>query len=202
MGVWGIWHLGALLCVPISILIFIFCVVEGEPHNIILACSLVCFCLALTGTGKLIEVLKALRKQLRDFTAENLKLRELNDVLAVQVAKLQKLHNGFQALQKVCEGSVVKAKELLQKSNIQSKMEAVGIVMRLFRMNDQAKSFKLEEEMKEKFFGDVEQLFRALPGFDLQKIKEIVGPGEMGHQKVREIVDCIVSFQATEPQVT
>jgi len=133
-----------------------------------------------------------------EFTSVNLKLRELNDRLAVQLAKLKKLRDGWNMLHKVCEGNVSKAKDLLEKSNTSQKLEAVAVVMRLFRMNCQAASFKLAAPQKEKFFKDVEQLFRSLPGFSIQKIREIAGPGEMGHQKVREIVECIVTFQAAD----
>jgi len=100
-------------------------------------------------------------------------------------------------LQSLCEGNVEKAKEMLRKTNMKSKMEAVGLVNRLFRMYDAGNNFELTQVLKDDFFADLEQLFHHLPGFDIEKIKEIVGPGGMGHKKIREIVDVIVTFDAT-----
>jgi hypothetical protein len=197
ISIWGPWHLAALICLPFSIIIFGFCADEGEVLYILTSAGLVCLSLALTGTGKLIEVVRILRKQLDDFTTENEKLRDLNDGLAIQVAKLQKLKDGWVQLQSLCEGNVEKARELLRKSHMKSKMEAVGLVNRLFRQYDAGKNFKLTQVLKDEFFADLEQLFRHLPGFDIEKIKDIVGPGEMGHKKIREIVDVIVTFDTT-----
>jgi hypothetical protein len=194
VSIWGPWHLAALIILPFSIVIFGFCVDEGEILYIITAAGLVCFSLALTGSGKLIEVIRVLRKLLENFTRENEHLRNLNDGLAIQVAKLQKLKHGWMQLQSLCEGNVEKAKEMLRKTNMKSKMEAVGVVNKLFRQYDAGNNFKLTPVLKEEFFTDLEQLFHHLPGFDIEKIKEIVGPGEMGHQKIREIVDVIVTF--------
>lgn len=196
-SVWGVWHLGALICVPISILIFFFCIIEGEIHNIILATTLVCLSMALTGTGKLIEILRALRGQLKEFHRENVELRKLNDILADEVHKLQKLKDGWIQLQKLCEGNVGKASELLNKSRMKTKMEAVGIVNRIFRTHATNHGLNLTEEQKDEFFGELHTLFKTLPGFDLNKIKEIVGPGELKILKMREIVDVIVSFEPT-----
>jgi len=197
ISIWGPWHLAALICLPFSIVIFVLCVVEGDLLYILTSFGIVSLSLALTGTGKLIEVVRILRKQLEEFTRENEMLRDLNDGLAIQVAKLQKLKDGWMQLQSLCEGNVEKAKELLRKANMKSKMEAVGLVNRLFRMYDAGRNFTLTQVLKDEFFADLEQLFRHLPGFDIEKIKEIVGPGEMGHKKIRDIVDVIVTFEAT-----
>lgn len=202
VSIWGIWHLVAVILLPICILVLIFCIVEGEIHNILLAVVLNCLSFGLVGTGKLIEVLKALRQQIKDLAKENDHLRSLNAGLADQVAKLDKLKQGWMKLQELCAGSTEKARELLTKSHHKVKMEAMAVCTHLFKHHDNKRQFKLQEAEKEDFFQTLEGLFHGLPGWNMVKIREIVGPGNMDHNKIREIVDVIAAFDSsTAPPV-
>merc|ERR1712024_310297 len=110
------------------------------------------------------------------------------------MGKLQKLKDGWVQLQKLCQGNVEEAQKLLKDSWHRTKMDAVGVINRIFRSHSANHGFKLSEEEKERFMGELQRLFKTFPGFDLDEVKKIVGPGEIKIGKMEEIVNFIVSL--------
>lgn len=202
VSVWGTWHLLALICVPINTTFLVLVILALSIHHIILQTVGVCLALGLTGAGKLIEVLRQLRREAKEFRVENDSLEIDNKELASTVSKLQKLKLGFDHLQQKCGGNVEKAKELLHKSETKIKMEAMAFVTRLFRSADANRDMKLEGEEKEKFFASLEQVLHKLPGFDISVIKKFGAEGEVTQKQIKEIIDAVASIDHSEkPQV-
>eukprot|EP00928_Gymnodinium_smaydae_P054810 TRINITY_DN38517_c0_g1_i1.p1 TRINITY_DN38517_c0_g1~~TRINITY_DN38517_c0_g1_i1.p1 ORF type:complete len:793 (+),score=123.86 TRINITY_DN38517_c0_g1_i1:52-2379(+) len=196
-SIWGKWHLLALVSYLWSFILFIFVAVNGESHNIMLAIVLVGFCCSLVGTGKLIEALFHLRRQLKEFHTENARLESLNNELGQEVGKLQKLKTGVQKLQQLCEGNVEKARDLLRSSNIKIKMEGMAVVTHLFKQADVYRSMELNPQEKKVFLRNLESVFRAVPGFDIERIRAIMGAEheDLHIDKIKDIMDVVASFQ-------
>lgn len=180
--------------VPTTIVLLALTCVEGEAPYIVIGAAIVVLALGLTGAGKLIEIVRALRRQIRQFNAENEKLEGLNAALADQVANLQKLKLGFEKLQELCGGNVQKAAELIKKSNTKIKMEAMAVVTNLFKHHDLNKNLVLVQREKDAFYEALAAVFHALPGFHIDKIKAIIGADELNHKKIKNIVDEIAFF--------
>lgn len=197
-SVWGCWHLVFLICSFVGITFFVLVLIEGEIHHIILATVSMCLAMGLTGTGKLVEILRHLRRQAKEFKAENVRLEDLNQGIEEEVAKLQKLKFGFDKLQQLCAGNVEKAKELLKKSDTKIRMEAMAVVTHLFKHADADRNMKLSAEEKQVFLVQLTNVFRQLPGFDLtiNSVKAIVESDGMGHKNIKDIVDIVASMSA------
>eukprot|EP00930_Biecheleria_cincta_P010873 TRINITY_DN11323_c0_g1_i6.p1 TRINITY_DN11323_c0_g1~~TRINITY_DN11323_c0_g1_i6.p1 ORF type:complete len:625 (+),score=141.77 TRINITY_DN11323_c0_g1_i6:972-2846(+) len=195
-SVWGCWHLGFLICSFVSIICFVLVLVQGEIHHIILATVSMCLAMGLTGTGKLVEILRHLRRQAKEFKAENEHLDSLNQGIADEVAKLQKLKCGFDKLQQLCAGNVQKAKELLKKSDTKIRMEAMAVVTHLFKHADADNNMELNAEEKNMFLQQLTHVFRQVPGFDqtITTVKSIVESDGMGHKHIKDIVDVVASL--------
>eukprot|EP00931_Biecheleriopsis_adriatica_P058362 TRINITY_DN34717_c0_g1_i2.p1 TRINITY_DN34717_c0_g1~~TRINITY_DN34717_c0_g1_i2.p1 ORF type:complete len:650 (+),score=140.28 TRINITY_DN34717_c0_g1_i2:53-1951(+) len=193
-SVWGTWHLAALISALIGLVFLVLVIIEAELIHIILNVIGVMLALGLTGTGKLIEILRHLRRQCKEFKEENAKLSELNDKLEGEVTNLQKLKRGFDQLQERCAGNVEAAKELLEKSQAKIKMEAMATIMHLFKHAGAMKTMTLSGEDKDKFFVRLEQILRRLPGFDVASVRNVVGDGEMNHTHIQKIVDAVALF--------
>jgi len=201
-SVWGFWHLAAVICLPINTTFFVLVVIELQVHHIILQTIGVCLALGLTGAGKLIEVLRHLRRQAKEFRVENDSLEILNEDLASKVSKLQKLKLGFDKLHELCGGNVEKAKEVLHKSETKIKMEAMAFVTNLFKNADTNRDMRLEGAEKEKFFASLEQVLHQLPGFNISVIRNICADGDITHKQIKEIIDAVASFDCGEkPQI-
>eukprot|EP00928_Gymnodinium_smaydae_P036492 TRINITY_DN2549_c0_g1_i1.p1 TRINITY_DN2549_c0_g1~~TRINITY_DN2549_c0_g1_i1.p1 ORF type:complete len:639 (-),score=99.82 TRINITY_DN2549_c0_g1_i1:322-2160(-) len=194
MSVWGLWHLLALLCVPISIVFLILLFYGMEVTNIVLGVFGTCLAIGLTGAGKMIEVLRILRKQYKELTYQNSRMEGLNIDLADKVAKLSKLQHGFEKLQELCAGNVEKAKQLISESNAKIKMEAMAVVMHLFKHADANRNFKLEHDEKEEFAKNIALVFRQLPGFDIDSVQSHLDADVITTKVVKNIVDAISRF--------
>lgn len=197
-SVWGYWHLAFMICSFVSIAFFVLVLIEGEIHHIILATVSMCLAMGLTGTGKLVEILRHLRRQAKEFKVENVRLVDMNKGVAEEVAKLQKLKLGFGKLQQLCAGNVEKAKELLKKSDTKIRMEAMAVVTHLFKHADSDKNMKLSAEERQVFLVQLTNVFRQLPGFDrtISSVKAIVESEDMGHKNIKDIVDIVASMSS------
>lgn len=200
-SVWGYWHLGFLICSFVSIVLFVIVLILGEIHHIVLATVSMFLAMGLTGTGKLVEILRHLRRQSKEFKAENERLDGLNQGMAEEVTNLQKLKLGFDKLQQLCGGNVEKAKELLKKSDTKIRMEAMAVVTHLFKHADADRNMKLDAEEKQKFLQQLTNVFRKVPGFDhtIVSVKSIVESEDMGHKRIKDIVDVVASMGAASP---
>lgn len=195
-SVWGYWHLAACVCVLIQLLLLVLVVLGLEMHHIMLNTVGLCLAMGLTGAGKLVEILRHLRRQAKEFKAENERLECLNTEFADKVTRLQKLKLGYDKLQELCAGNVAKATDLLKESETKVKMEAMASIMHLFKQCDASRNMKLEQAEKESFFGNLEPLLRRLPGFDMAAIRSIVGDGDMTHKQIKAIIDVVAGFKA------
>lgn len=197
-SIWGLWHLIALCCVPVSIFFLIWCVLGVEIPNILLACAGLAITLGLTGTGKMLEVLRALRKLLKELRVENERLeRAIND-LGDKVEKLAVLQHGFEKLQEHCAGNVVKARSLIKQSNTKVKMEAMAVVTHLFKHAGLNAQLQLEGEAEVNFLKHLELVFGQVPGFDIAHVKSKVSGDHIGLNEVKAIVDVIATFGISE----
>jgi len=196
-SIWGLWHLTALCCVPVSIFFLVWCVLGIEIPNILLACAGLAITLGLTGTGKMLEVLRALRKLLKELRVENERLESAINDLGDKVEKLAVLQHGFEKLQEHCAGNVDKARSLIQQSNTKVKMEAMAVVTHLFKHAGLNAQLQLEGETLVSFLKHLELVFRQVPGFDIQAIKSKVAGDHIGLNEVKAIVDVIATFGAS-----
>lgn len=195
-SVWGYWHLAALICVPINITFFVVVVIGSEVQDIILQTVGVCLALGLTGTGKLIEIIRNLRQDAKDFRVENDSLEICNEDLASKVLKLQKLKLGLEKLKETCGGNVEKAKELLHKSETKIKMQAMAFVTNLFKNADENRDMTLEGVEKETFFTSLEEVLHKLPGFNISVIRNLCTEDTITAKEIKEIVDAVARFES------
>jgi len=197
-SIWGYWHLTAVCLVPVSLVLLCLCILGGGLVNIVISGIGVVVILGLVGTGKMVEVLRVMRKQLKQLKVENARLEASIAELGDKVTKLAKLQHGFEKLQELCAGNVQKAKELIQKSNTKIKMEAMAVVTHLLKHADRNKDFKLDDDETEAFVRNLELVFRGLPGFDIADLKSKMSDG-MDMKKVSELVDVITAFGCEQP---
>lgn len=198
-SIWGAWHLTAICCMPVTFTFLVLVCVAGETINVVLAGIGLAMNIGLTGTGKMIEVLRALRRQHRCLKVENVRLAAHCAQLSDRVGKLSMLQNGFVQLQRRCAGNVEKAREYIRTSNMKVKASAMAVVTHLFKHADASKSLTLEGDAQEKFLNDLELVFRKVPGFDLALVRTKIGASGTGLKEVKDIIDVIACFGGPEP---
>eukprot|EP00401_Gymnodinium_catenatum_P062345 CAMPEP_0117475706 /NCGR_PEP_ID=MMETSP0784-20121206/9933_1 /TAXON_ID=39447 /ORGANISM="" /LENGTH=627 /DNA_ID=CAMNT_0005269961 /DNA_START=28 /DNA_END=1911 /DNA_ORIENTATION=+ len=192
--VWGFWHLAFLLTVPVSLGLLIAVITTGEILNIVWACLGTLFAIALAGAGRLLEVLRVLRKQVKQLRAENAHYQELNEDLAVKVNDLAELQVGFEKFQALCGCNVGKARALIAKSNTKIKMQGTAVVTQLFKAADKNKNMKIEPDEVDGFVRSIELVFRSLPNFDSTPIRQKLEEEPFEAKNMKVIVDMIVAF--------
>eukprot|EP00929_Paragymnodinium_shiwhaense_P108312 TRINITY_DN7462_c0_g1_i2.p1 TRINITY_DN7462_c0_g1~~TRINITY_DN7462_c0_g1_i2.p1 ORF type:complete len:481 (-),score=119.70 TRINITY_DN7462_c0_g1_i2:238-1680(-) len=194
-SVWGYWHLTALCCVPVSAAMTLLVILGLEIGNIVVAVIGFCLTVGLCGTGKLIEVLRVLRRQIKELKVENERLAKSVENLRDKVGKLQKLQHGFEKLQQLCSGNAAKAKDLIAKSNTKVKMEAMAVVTHLFKQADRDHNFKVEGDELNQLLSSLEAVFRSLPGFSMQALQDEIGPDGLDMKHITRLVDHLACFE-------
>lgn len=199
-SIWGYYHLALLLCVPISVALLIQALVDDGMSDIIhfiLAASAVGLASVLSAAGGLIEMLRALRRQVKKLKEESDRFEVNQKDLKKKVDKLQFLRIGFEKLQSLCEGNVDKARELIRKSNTKIKAQAMALVTIIFRFADEDKDLNLNEKEMQCFFESLDLVFRSVHGFKIEEVRGEMN-NEMTHSDIKTIVDFITAFKDAE----
>lgn len=196
ISIWGYFHLALLLTVPIALALFLQqLLTEGASDVVHLTLAIIglSLAIALSLAGRLLEVLRVLRKQLKELTVENQRSEELNQIMEKKVTHLASLKTGFEKLQGLCQGNVEKAKELIRKSNTKIRCEAMAVVTHLFRTSDKNKDMKLSANELDAFVESLGLVFRTVPGFDADKIRQSIG-SEVTSRDMKAVVELITAF--------
>lgn len=198
--VWGYYHLALLNCIPLAMGLFVQVLIAdgfSDILHLMLAVTGVSLASALAAAGRLLEVLRHLRRQVVELTVENVRAEAINREMAKRIAHLESLQTGFEKLQTLCEGNVDKARELIRKSNRKIKVAAMALVTTIFGKADSDKDFKVSGADRERFFESLGFVFRSVPGFDAAEIKRATG-SIVAKGDIKAIVDMITAFRDVE----
>lgn len=201
-SIWGYYHLALLMCIPVAITLFVQVLLDDGFSDVIhfaLASVGLSFAFTLAAAGRLLEVLRALRKQIADLKVENSEFESSNKDLEKNITRLASLKRGFDKLQELCKGNVDEAKKLIKKGNTNIKMSAMAAVTSLFKTSDADRDQNLSEAECEHFFESLGLVFRSVKGFDLEEVKRSMN-NQMTMLDVKPIVDKITSFNHADPE--
>jgi len=199
LQIWSMLHLVLMLCTVLGLTFGVASLVVMEFTNILGALLGVCLSGGLMAASRLIEVLRALRKQVGILRGENDRLESSHAKLSEECTKLSKLKKGLEVLQAECGGNVQMAQQLIHKSNTNTKMSAMAVVTRVFREADVDGNQRIDGPEVDIFVERLTSAFGAVPGFDAEKAR-VVANG-LTVKELKTLVDSITTIEAA-PETT
>jgi len=197
LQVWSILHLALMICSVAGIVFTVAAFVVFEVTNIVGSLVGVCLASGLMAASRLIEVLRALRVEVGVLHGENDRLECIHEDLTGKVGRLSRLQKGYQVLQAECGGNVEKARELIHKSNTNTKMSAMAVVTRIFKEADVNRNNRIDGEEVDNFVKQLELVFGVVGGWDAQKAR-VIADG-LGIREMKSLVDAIITIEPPAP---
>jgi len=161
-----------------------------EFTNVFVACLGFVLSCGLMAAARLIEVLRTIRIECAKLALENDRLEHNYRDLTKETSKLMKLRKGFQALQSECAGDLSLAKNLIQKSNTNTKMAATTTVIRLFRNADKNDNKQIDEDEAEMFIHNLKLVFGSVTSFSEEKVRSVARG--LTAKELKALVDIIM----------
>lgn len=197
--VWSILHLVLIIATLGGLTLTVASFVVLEITNIAGAILGFFLSAALMAASRLIEVLRALRREVKMMRVENRRLEANHKGLSAEVVRLSKLQKGLQVLQAECGGNVELAKELITKSNLNTKCSAMAVITRFFREADVNRNQTIDENEVDAFVERLQLAFGSVATFDVRRVRALAKG--MGVRELKSLVDVITTVQAApEPE--
>jgi len=193
LSIWSVLHVIFIIASAGSVFLMVMAWIALEMTNVVVATMACCLATGLMGAIRLLEVLKALRREVTKLRHENSRLESSNTKLSQQVTQLVVIQRGFEKLQSDCGGSVKKAQDLIRKSNMSVKMNAMAVVTRLFKEADKNHNFKLDRDEVDSFVGSLAMVFRSVAGFNADVVRQNITKEGLTARELKRIVDLVVA---------
>lgn len=188
--IWSFLHFALILASIAGIVFTVASFIVMETTNIIVAVLGLVLSAGLMAASRLLEVLRALRVEVAKLGIENTRLEASTKDLGVKVSRLMKLKKGLQVLEAECAGDATMAKSLVQKNNVNTKMAATGVIMRLFKDSDENENRIIDDNEVGAFIEKLKLVFGSVQTFDEARTRQVASG--LTAKNMKELVDIMM----------